>query len=54
MPTLILGDNMDLISFKRLFLLLFQWLHFKWTLKKQFEGDTKSHWDLDKVTTTAL
>ena len=45
MPTLILGDKqLDLISFERLFL-----FHFKRTLKNQFEGNTKGHWDLDKV-----
>lgn len=57
MPTLILGDKqLDLISFERLllFLFLFQWLHFKRTLKNQFEGNTKGHWDLDKVNKTAL
>ena len=55
MSTLILGNKqLDLISFERLFLFLFQWLHFKWTLKNQFEGNTKGHWDLDKVNKTAL
>ena len=55
MPTLILGDKqLDLILFERLFLFLFQWLHFKRTLKNQFEGNTKGHWDLDKVNKTAL
>ena len=55
MSTLILGNKqLDLISFERLFLFLFQWLHFKRTLKNQFEGNTKGHWDLDKVNKTAL
>lgn len=38
----------------KIILILFQWLHFKRTLKNQFEGNTKGHWDLGKVNKTAL
>ena len=55
MPTLILGDKHGFNFIWKIILTFISVVAFQVNLKKkQFEGNTKGHWDLDKVTTTAL